>query len=170
MGLTRHHRPLGSLLAVALVLGAGYLPAAAQSGSEAVVCVGSETRTLQTNPIRRVYTEDMEIVYRIGVDIGQRDEWTYSAMGGQDIVVTMESDEVDAYLLVLRNDGSEVARDDGGGSDRIAQVELQAPVAGRYTILATSYDSEKQGRYTIRVDRPAGGNEVTPMPVPPGNV
>ena len=53
---------------------ASFLPAAAQSGSAAVVCVGSETRTLQTNPIRRVYTEDMEVVYRIGVDIGQRSE------------------------------------------------------------------------------------------------
>ena len=57
-----------------LVLAATSLPAAAQSGSEAVVCVGSERRTLATNPIRRVYTEDMEIVYRIGADIGQRDE------------------------------------------------------------------------------------------------
>ena len=35
---------------------------------------GAETRTLQTNPIRRVYTEDMEVIYRIGVDIGQRDQ------------------------------------------------------------------------------------------------
>jgi len=49
-------------------------PATAQSGSEAVVCVGSERRTLATNPIRRVYAEDMEIVYRIGADIGQRDQ------------------------------------------------------------------------------------------------
>ena len=74
MGVTRHNRSIGSPLAVALVLATGFLPAAAQSGSEAVVCVGSETRTLQTNPIRRVYTEDMEIVYRIGVDIGQRNQ------------------------------------------------------------------------------------------------
>lgn len=49
-------------------------PVAAQSGSEAVVCVGSERRILATNPIPRVYTEDMEIVYRICVDIRQRDE------------------------------------------------------------------------------------------------
>lgn len=49
-------------------------PVAAQSGSEAVVCVGSERRTLATNPIRRIYMEDMEIVYRIGVDIGRRDQ------------------------------------------------------------------------------------------------
>ena len=74
MGVTRHSRPFGSLLAVALVLGAGFLPAAAQSGSEAVVFVGSETRTHQSNPLRRVFTEDMEIVYRIGVDIGERNQ------------------------------------------------------------------------------------------------
>ena len=74
MLLTRDSHPLASALALALALTGGCLPAAAQSGSEAVVCVGSERRTLATNPIRRVYTEDMEIVYRIGVDSGQRDQ------------------------------------------------------------------------------------------------
>ena len=74
MGLSGRNCSIVSLLAVALALAAGSLPAAAQSGSEAVVCVGSENRTLQTNPIRRIYTEDMEIVYRVGVDIGQRNQ------------------------------------------------------------------------------------------------
>ena len=72
MRATRDDRRLVGLPALVLAVAAGALPAAAQSGSEAVVCVGSERRTLQTNPIRRVYTEDMEIAYRIGVDIGQR--------------------------------------------------------------------------------------------------
>ena len=67
--------PRGGLIALAtLAISPFATPAAAQSGSEAVVCVGSERRTLATNPIRRVYTEDMEIVYRIGADIGQRDQ------------------------------------------------------------------------------------------------
>ena len=74
MGTTQHSRSIVSLLALTLAVAAGPLPAAAQSGSKAVVCVGSERRTLATNPIRRVYTEDMEIVYRIGADIGQRDQ------------------------------------------------------------------------------------------------
>ena len=74
MRMKPHNRPVMSLMSVALAFAAGSLPAVAQSGSEAVVCVGSERRTLATNPIRRVYTEDMEIVYRIGVDIGQRDQ------------------------------------------------------------------------------------------------
>ena len=104
MGLTRHHRPIGSLLAVALVLGAGFLPAAAQSGSEAVVCVGSETRTLQTNPIRRVYTEDMEIVYRIGVDIGQRDQMERtlsSELGSYPEVWCAWSDTGDDHAVIV---------------------------------------------------------------------
>ena len=74
MGVTRSSHPIVSLLALPLAFAATSLPAAAQSGSEAVVCVGSERRTLATNPIRRVYTEDMEVVYRIGADIGQRDQ------------------------------------------------------------------------------------------------
>ena len=42
IGVTRDSHPIVTLLALALLLGAGFLPAAAQSGSEAVVCVGSE--------------------------------------------------------------------------------------------------------------------------------
>ncbi len=72
MRAARDDRRLLGLPALALAPATGSLSAAAQSGSEAVVCVGSETRTLATNPIRRVYTEDMEVVYRTGVDIGQR--------------------------------------------------------------------------------------------------
>ena len=73
MGVSRHTCPTGGLLALVLMLASG-IPAAAQFGSGTVVCVGSETRTHQAKPIRRVYTEDMEVVYRTGVDLGQRDQ------------------------------------------------------------------------------------------------
>ena len=42
------------------------------------------------------------------------DGWTYSAAVGQRAVITMDSDDVDAYLVVVRDDGTEVASDDGG--------------------------------------------------------
>ena len=106
--VTRHNPPIVSLLALALVLAAGFLPAAAQSGSEAVVCVGSETRTLQTNPIRRVYTEDMEIVYRIGVDIGQRDQMERtlsSELGSYPEVWCAWSDPGDDHAVIISYTG-----------------------------------------------------------------
>ncbi|MCY3703942.1 MAG: hypothetical protein OXH08_00330 [Gammaproteobacteria bacterium] len=74
MGGTQHSRLVGSLLLLALAGAASAPPVAAQFGSEAVVWVGSETRTLATNLIRRVFKEDMEVVYRTDVDIGQRDQ------------------------------------------------------------------------------------------------
>ena len=108
MRVTRHNRPIGSLLAVALVLGAGFLPAAAQSGSEAVVCVGSETRTHQANPIRRVFTEDMEIVYRIGVDIGERNQMESnlsSELGSYPEVWCAWSDPGDDHAVIISYTG-----------------------------------------------------------------
>ena len=97
-------RPISSLLAVAALPPAGSLPAAAQSGSEAVVCVGSETRTLQTNPIRRVYMEDMEVVYRTGVDIGQRDQMERtlgSELGSYPEVWCAWSDPGDDHAVIV---------------------------------------------------------------------
>ena len=108
MRVARHNCRIGSLLAVALVLAATPLPAAAQSGSEAVVCVGSERRTLATNPIRRVYTEDMELVYRIGVDIGQRDhvERTLgSELGSYPEVWCAWSDPGDDHAVIISYTG-----------------------------------------------------------------
>lgn len=88
------------------------------------------------------------------------DEWTYSAAMGQRVVITMDSENVDAYLVVLRDDGTEVARDDDGGDVFNARVEFQAPATGRYTVLATNRGWEAPGRYTIRVEQPTGSEET----------
>ena len=91
-------------LNLALALAATALPAAAQSGSEAVVCVGSETRTLATNPIRRVFTEDMEVVYRTGVDISQRaqiERTLSSELGSYPEVWCAWSDPGDDHAVIV---------------------------------------------------------------------
>ncbi len=98
-----------ALLAISLMPAA----AAAQSGSEAVVCVGSEIRTLQTNPIRRIYTEDMEVVYRIGVDIDQRaeaDRTLRSELGSYPEVWCVWSDPGDDHAVIVSYTG--VIRED----------------------------------------------------------
>ena len=108
MRAPRHSRPIMNLLALALLLGTSSLPTAAQSGSEAVVCVGSETRTLQTNPIRRVFTEDMEVVYRTGVDIGQRaqiERTLSSELGSYPEVWCAWSDPGDDHAVIISYTG-----------------------------------------------------------------
>ena len=79
-------------------------PVAAQSGSEAVVCVGSARRTLATNPIHRVYTEDMELVYRVRVDLGQCgqvDRDLSSELGSYPEVWCAWSDPKDDHAVII---------------------------------------------------------------------
>lgn len=52
----------------------------------------------------------------------------------------MDSNDVDAYLRVLRLDGTPVASDDDGGLGSNACVEFRAVFAGDYLMVATSYE------------------------------
>ena len=144
MRVTRHNRSIGSPLAVALVLATGFLPAAAQSGSEAVVCVGSETRTHQANPIRRVFTEDMEIVYRIGVDIGQRDQMERtlsSELGSYPEVWCAWSDLGDDHAVIISYTG--VIRQD-------LTVDPEDPRFQAFTVgFGTDFDAAESQATTI---------------------
>lgn len=64
----------------------------------------------------------------------------------------MESAAVDSYLIVLSEDGAEVASDDDGGNGLAARVAFGAPATGRYTILATTASAGETGEYTIRLE------------------
>ncbi len=77
--------------------------------------------------------------------------WTLTARAGQRVVIDMESDDVDAYLRVLRNDGTQIATNDDGGSGSDARLEYQAPYAGAYLVIATSYAAGETGAYRVRV-------------------
>ncbi len=80
------------------------------------------------------------------------DVWTVTAAAvGQRVVIEMESDDVDAYLRVLRKDGTPVATDDDGGSGSNARVEFRAPYAGEYLVIGTSYETGETGTYRLRV-------------------
>ena len=82
------------------------------------------------------------------------DVWTVTARTvGQRVVIDMESDDVDAYLRVLRKDGTPVATDDDGGSGSNARVEFRAVYAGDYLVIARSYEAGETGSYRVRVRR-----------------
>ena len=120
-------------------------------------------RLLVTRPTAlvagRAVTGNLQSSDGVGSLYGHYDEWSYSARAGQHVVITMDSDDVDALLVVLRDDGSQVARDDDGGTGLNARVEFRAPVTGRYTIVAASRRrlySERPARYTLRLEQSAG--------------
>ena len=93
------------------------------------------------------------------------DVWNVTARAGQRVVIDMESDDVDAYLRVLRYDGTAIATDDDGGSGSNARVEFPAPEAGDYLVIATSYEAGETGAYLVSVRSPRELHTATAPPV-----
>lgn len=89
-------------------------------------------------------------------DGSYRDAWTFRGRAGETFVVTMRSEDVDAFLHVGRMAGDEwelLESDDDGAGDGDAQVTLTLPDDGEYLIRAGSYDEGETGAYTLRVER-----------------
>ena len=65
--------------------------------------------------------------------------------------MTMESDDIDAYLRVVGRDGNTLEPDDDSGSGTNARAEFEAPYTGEYFVIATSYGSGDTGSYGVPV-------------------
>ncbi|WP_420463595.1 hypothetical protein [Candidatus Palauibacter sp.] len=103
-----HAPACGSLAAIILLIGA--FPAAAQSGPAAVVCVGSERQTLEAaGPVRRVITEDVSAVYRVGVRDDDREGMErslLSELGDPAEASCTWSNPGDSYVVIIRYTGA----------------------------------------------------------------
>lgn len=86
-----------------------------------------------------------------------REAWVLDLDAGHTVRVDLESDDFDAWVSVMDEEGREIASDDDSGAGFDASVVVTLP-AGRYRILASSYGPDAVGRYTLTVTEvPAAG-------------
>ncbi len=73
---------------------------------------------------------------------------------GQEIVLNLDSDDFDAYLLVLNSDatGDPLASNDDSSNGRNSTLVFRAPTAGNYIIRASQLGTS-EGGYRLRVRR-----------------
>ena len=97
-------------LLVGILLLASSAPAAAQSVSATVVCVGSERQTLESSgPVRRVITEDVAVVYRLGVPIDDRqgmEQSLVAELGDVAEASCLWSNAGDSHVVIIRYTGA----------------------------------------------------------------
>ena len=152
MRVTRPRRPIVSLMSsvvLAAALAATSLPAAAQFGSEAVVCVESENRVHEGTPIQRFYKEDMELMPRIGVDIGHRSQiesTSGSKLGSYPEVWCAWSDPGDDHAVIVGYTG--VIRQDPTVAD--ARREVFSFIEGFYNTRRSTRRSTTRRPQTSR--------------------
>jgi serine/threonine protein kinase len=102
---------------------------------------------------------------------GAPDVWRFAGRQGDCALITMQSNDVDAYLELHRDQplGVLVAKDDDTGGELNARIHELLPANGTYYILATwssspAGRSATSGAYTLQLARCSG----TPTPAPTG--
>ncbi|MEB3119493.1 MAG: tetratricopeptide repeat protein, partial [Limnothrix sp.] len=87
------------------------------------------------------------------------DSYEFEGKAGESVAIALDSSEFDTYLVLLDPAGkSLVQQDDGEGAN--ARLAVTLPEAGRYQVLATSYQPGTKGAYQLRW-QPATAAEVT---------
>lgn len=94
------------------------------------------------------------------------DVWLLSGQAGERFIITMESADFDAFLIVagpIEGSPAILAEDDDGAGGTDARIELVIPETGRYAVIANSVFPSEIGSYRIRmelaettVERPTG--------------
>lgn len=78
--------------------------------------------------------------------------YRFSAAAGQLVRITMNSDDFDAYLLLLDAYGNILATDDDSGSGTNARITYTIPHTGDFLVIAKSYWRTGEGWYTLSLE------------------
>jgi serine protease Do len=84
--------------------------------------------------------------------------YTFEGKAGQQVTIEMSSNQVDSYLILLTQDGEELAQDDDGGGDKNAKIVVTLPTDGSYLLLVNSYESGEAGAYRLRLKATASSS------------
>ncbi len=86
--------------------------------------------------------------------------YTFSAIAGQQVAISMSSSAVDTYLFLLGPTGTVVTSDDDSGPGLDSRIPpsgfFTLPLTGIYTIEATTFDDAETGAFTLQVTTQAG--------------
>jgi hypothetical protein len=89
------------------------------------------------------------------------DSYSFNGTAGQKIAIALNSGAFDTYLFLLKSDGTVVAENDDVNfpTDTNSRIPVSGyftlPATDTYTILATSYDPDTTGAYTLTLTEQA---------------
>ena len=80
------------------------------------------------------------------------DEYLFNGQQGQEITITLTSDDFDAYLLLIDNQGNKIAEnDDIDQNNSNATIRIALPYTGQFRVIVNTYDQTGQGQYQMNV-------------------
>lgn len=89
-------------------------------------------------------------------DGSRYNEHQFQGQAGQEVIIRMESNEFDTFLILLNTQGDIIAQaDDISATNTNSVMTVILPTSGTYTIVANAFDQFGQGNYTLTVQNPS---------------
>jgi serine protease Do len=97
---------------------------------------------------------------RGSIEEGGHEYWSFSGRTGDQITISMDSDDFDTFLVLFGPDDNFLALNDDGGSDFNAMIRrFVLPSSGIHNIVAMSYGSYGEGDYRLELMRTDEGRD-----------
>lgn len=92
---------------------------------------------------------------------GVYDFYSFVGRAGQDITISLNSEEFDTYLVLIGPNGDIVAdNDDIALTNLNSVINTTLPESGTYIVLVTSFEPEERGSYRLRATSPLGTGDL----------
>ena len=97
--------------------------------------------------------------------------WTFFGNAGQYVQIDMQSGELDSYLILQDQNGTQLSYNDDGGGYPNARITYTLPYTGLYRLHAVSFRTSgvTTGSYTLSLTGQGGVAQPVPMPMPMAN-
>ena len=91
---------------------------------------------------------------RIQVSSSSRrgDRYTFEGQAGQEVQLSLTSDDFDTYLILQNDRGEGITENDDGGDSTNSDIVAILPDTGTYQVVVASYDEEAVGAYTLTIN------------------
>ena len=89
-----------------------------------------------------------------------REYWSFSGKAGDQINISMDSRDLDTFLVLFGPDDNFLALDDDSGGSLDAMIRrFVLPKSGIHNIVATSYGGSARGDYSLELERTDTGRD-----------
>lgn len=97
------------------------------------------------------------------------DAYAYDGTAGEEVVISLSSDDFDAFALLNRVFAGEleaVVNDDDGGAGTDARIRTTLAQTGTYVIVANTFGPDATGAYTLSIERPGADGGTAELAYP----
>jgi hypothetical protein len=129
--------------------------------SAPVTATRTSTGSIRNLPIGETISEELTAENEMLQDSSYAQRYRVQLVNGQQVQITLQGDDFDAYLMLLDDEGTIVAKDDDSAGGTDARIDYTATKTGPHIIIVNSLGKQEEGAFALFVEHISGPQAAT---------